>query len=101
MDDHNIIREIRQERIRQYEKWGEQNHSPHIWMNILVEEVGEASKAVNEGSAFRYRDELIQVAAVAISAIDSLDRGNMEILPVTELQKENKKLKEALSSREE
>ena len=82
----DIIGEVLEECLSQEEHWGIQNHHPEKWMNILMEEVGEASKAVLESFPFigdqikfkywlsEYRDELIQVAAVAISAIDSLDR---------------------------
>jgi len=41
----NIIQEIREERARQEEKWGQQNHEPAHWLMILGEEVGEANKA--------------------------------------------------------
>lgn len=41
------------------------------WMHILVEEVSETASAK---SIEELRKELIQVAAVAISAIESLDR---------------------------
>jgi len=64
---------------RQYKKWGVQNHNETMWMNILMEEVGEASRALMEacfrsGDWNKYRDELIQVAAVALSAIENFDR---------------------------
>jgi len=70
----------------QKEKWGTQNHHPEKWMVILMEEVGEASKAVLEANPVKsrlywlkeYKKELIQVAAVAISAIDSLERNELK-----------------------
>lgn len=79
---HNILEEIRAERVRQNAKWGEQNHTPIEWIAILGEEFGEASKealenhfkyANNTGLA-NYRKELIQVAAVAVQMIECLDR---------------------------
>jgi len=69
-----ILMEVLQERIKQERKWGQQNHDPLKWNAILGEEFGEVSKAILEGDIKNYRDELIQVAAVAIAAIDSLDR---------------------------
>jgi NTP pyrophosphatase (non-canonical NTP hydrolase) len=54
---------------RQQEKWGIQNHDPMTWLAILTEEVGEVAKAVLEGNSDEYRKELIQVAAVCISAL--------------------------------
>lgn len=74
------------ERDRQDAKWGQQDHTPIEWMAILQEEVGEAAKEALEhhfGPRYypedaerlaRYRAELVQVAAVAVAAIESLDR---------------------------
>lgn len=73
---HDVMRELQ----RQHEKWGLQNHGVVQWMLILSEEFGEAAKEANE-AYFRnkptedYRKELVQVAAVAINAIATLDRG--------------------------
>lgn len=87
----NILGEVRKERDRQDAKWGEQNHSPFVWLAILGEEVGEVNKAALESVVFRpqdrdaenqwllqkledYREELVQVAAVACAMIESFDR---------------------------
>lgn len=95
-----ILDEIRQERERQDSKWGQQNHNKPAWCMILGEEVGEVNRAAlqshfnyalpGEGMDLddpvsstkrrqnrwnaEYREELIQVAAVAIAMIESLDR---------------------------
>lgn len=72
------------ERVRQDTKWGEQNHPPSLWYHILGEEFGEVGKALNK-LAFgpvehtdqylaEYREELVQVAAVAVAMIECLDR---------------------------
>jgi NTP pyrophosphatase (non-canonical NTP hydrolase) len=78
-----IIDQILDERSAQDVKWGEQNHSPVEWISILVEEVGEASKEAienhhnpNTTNLDKYRDEMIQVAAVALAMIECLDRDN-------------------------
>ncbi len=71
----DIMGEIRRERIKQDSKWGVQNHSQLTWNAILGEEFGEVSKAILEKDVINYREELIQVAAVAIAAIECLDRG--------------------------
>jgi hypothetical protein len=79
----NILNEVIRERMRQDEKWGIQRHAAVDWLAILGEEYGEACKAAIE-SKFKhgssswegYREELIQIAAVAISAIESYDRGD-------------------------
>lgn len=70
------LQAINKERMRQDEKWGEQNHNPFVWLAILGEEYGEACKAALEskGNYPNYRKELIEVAAVAVAALESLDR---------------------------
>lgn len=77
--DNSIIAEVQAEMERQIELWGVQTHHPIKWQAILTEEVGEVAKAVVEsweqGNApdeEKYRTELIQCAAVAISALRSL-----------------------------
>ena len=63
--------EIINERTLQDKKWGKQNHSSFVWLAILGEEVGEANKAILQSNY--YRNEMIQVASVALAAIESLD----------------------------
>ena len=67
-----IYERIRNERAEQDLKWGVQNHTPFKWLTILEEEVGEACKAALEDNGNEYEKELIQVAAVAVAAIESL-----------------------------
>lgn len=74
-----IVEEIFAERVRQDAKWGEQDHTPSRWLDILMEEVGEYAKAIlplafGGGSLAEAREEMVQVAAVAIAAIESIDR---------------------------
>jgi len=80
-----IFEEIRKERRRQYEKWGEQNHRPLVWTSILGEEYGAVCKEALESNfemddvSFRlrlenYRRECIQVAAVAVAMLECLER---------------------------
>jgi NTP pyrophosphatase (non-canonical NTP hydrolase) len=79
----DVLLDVIAERKRQDWKWGEQNHDPETWLAVLIEEVGEVGKAILEmsfpsGEAVDlldlYRLELIQVAAVAVAAIESHDR---------------------------
>jgi hypothetical protein len=89
-----IFRAIHEERIRQQEKWGEQNHemlkcesidvikrtlrhfrlyneSPICdWYSIIQEEIAEAFV---ETDSAKQREEMIQVAAVAVRIIESQD----------------------------
>lgn len=79
----DVLIEVSEERHRQDEKWGEQNHDPMIWLSILGEEFGEVCKGAQEAhfegytsyNDWRnYREELIQTAAVAVAMVESLDR---------------------------
>lgn len=74
IEKQTAISSVLQERIRQDETWGEQNHSPTEWLPILMEEVGEFSKAILENS--NIREEAVQVAAVALSIVESIDRNS-------------------------
>lgn len=92
----SVLEEVLIERIKQHSKWNEQNHQPIEWIAILTEEVGEAAKEavdyhfknpkgeLNECNAnfsnlqkvrlANYRTELVQIAAVTVQMIESLDR---------------------------
>ena len=77
-----ILQEVRKERARQDEKWGEQNHEPFAWMTILGEEYGEACRGTLEnrfgkGPLEAYRTELIHTAAVAVAAVECFDRNKV------------------------
>jgi len=97
MDD--IFEEIRAERRRQDEKWGEQNHSmlhqgySQFWDEVISKQLTSTRKRIERGNfgwfdilleefceAFLekeeegQRKEMIQVAAVAVEIIESLDR---------------------------
>lgn len=82
--------EVFDERERQDAKWGQQNHTPAGWLAVLMEEVGEAAQQVAQGwiepvsleghsmrTARELRAELVQVAAVAVATIESLDRNEL------------------------
>ncbi|CDH19935.1 MazG-like family protein [Xenorhabdus bovienii] len=65
---------------RQDEKWGaDRNHHPFIWNAILNEEVGEFAQAILHDEfggehAETAREELVQIAAVALQIIEMYDR---------------------------
>ncbi len=69
-----ILDEVIQERFRQDKKWGANRAlDTRTWITILGEEYGEVCRADLNRDLDNYRDELIQVAAVAVAAIESLD----------------------------
>ena len=80
--ESDIYAAIKEERYWQDAKWGEQRHSPWYWLCVLMEEVGEASKATIADTVNwkQYRKELVEVAAVAVAAIEDNDHDEMERL---------------------
>jgi NTP pyrophosphatase (non-canonical NTP hydrolase) len=69
------IAKIETERARQEKLWGSDDQKdPADWVVILAEELGEVSNEVQKLSYFKMRNELVQVAAVAIAAIEQLER---------------------------
>jgi NTP pyrophosphatase (non-canonical NTP hydrolase) len=81
-----ILANVQAERDRQDKKWGQQDHAPAVWLAILAEEFGEAAKAVLEGKPLDYHKELIQVAAVACAAAESLERNKDKVPDLTVMQ---------------
>lgn len=84
MSTPDVLAEVGIERERQDAKFGQQNHHPSRWLDILMEEVGEAAEVSAQcglgdpdpkGFTWAdYRKEMIQVAAVAVSMVESFDR---------------------------
>lgn len=80
----NALAFLRVEREHQDKEWGEQNHEPAYWLAILVEEVGEAAKEIVDYNPYNLRNELVQIAAVAIAAIESLERNELKYIKGSE-----------------
>lgn len=72
-----ILEQIKTERDRQDKKFGRQPRflTPSVYIAVLGEEFGEVCKAAIEGDSQNYRIELVQLAAVAVAAIEDYDRG--------------------------
>jgi len=92
-----VLQQVLAERIRQDQRWGEQNHpdgtgnksqqdyADHArkwreaafgsgygtWADVLAEEVAEANA---ERDPVKLRAELLQVAAVAVAWVEAIDR---------------------------
>lgn len=91
-----ILNLVSTERYIQNQKFGEQNHNTVEWVAIIGEEFGEASKeavdfhfknpikiqgeyhdaseSLQELRLSNFKEELIQLAAVTIQAIESIQR---------------------------
>lgn len=82
MIDMNLLdkalTDVVSERHRQDRKFNDSPYWPDnfgVKLSILTEEVGEVAKAILENgeSSDELRDELIQVAAVAVKWVESID----------------------------
>ncbi len=76
-----VLKEISEERKSQYFIYGEQDFTPEMFFTILGEKFGKVSTAIKEwrledkeGYKKNYREELIQLAAVAVQMVECLDR---------------------------
>ncbi len=75
----SAMQSVLAERRRQNEKWGEQNHHDFVWLAVATEELGEVAQAMLHDQfggdhAGTVRDELVQLAAVALQWIECIDR---------------------------
>lgn len=89
-----VLLEVLEERHRQDQRWGQQNHPAEVWTQILGEEFGEVcnaalaarfaafdaeeSRVSHEEWALGLRNatrsELLQVAACAVAWVQAIDR---------------------------
>ena len=78
---YSIFVAIGAERLRQDIKWGPsatRGQAMTVRQTVLTEEVGEVAKAILHGPIDGWaplREELIQVAAVAVSMVEMVDGG--------------------------
>jgi NTP pyrophosphatase (non-canonical NTP hydrolase) len=81
MDRSAIYGDIDAERDRQEATFGSQLHPWPTWAAILAEEAGEVAEAClqahwqEDGGLEHLREELVQVAAVAVQMLEKLDSG--------------------------
>ena len=82
MTEREHIYHATAERTAQDANWGNQVHSMPIWSAILGEECGEVAEAslrvefYGEEHLAHLREELVQVAAVAVHIIEKIDSGD-------------------------
>jgi hypothetical protein len=73
----DVYEEIKAERARQDEKWGAAHDDSlpiPTWVALLAERVGSALTAYLSRDRSAYRRRLVQTAALAVAAVESLDR---------------------------
>jgi len=78
MDTTQIIVEVANERARQDEKWGGPNHddkhSTAEFAQWIEDYAGWARMMASMNSPDKARRRLVQIAALAVAAVESIDR---------------------------
>lgn len=73
-----IYREVDAERDRQDTQWGgashDDEHQGSDFVRFVREHTDRARHAVNTGALDEFRAQLIEIAALAVAAVESLDR---------------------------
>lgn len=65
---------VQAEMERTIELYDDRSKDPYQWLSILVEEVGEIAKGLNENSREQTKLELIQAANACLCMYNSLSR---------------------------
>jgi hypothetical protein len=84
-----IITDVTKECARQHELWGEQNYEPAYWISMLSEQLGDtntifrhtitaSNKKEKLNSYVNLRNELIRLASLTVSFVESLDRNELK-----------------------
>ncbi len=78
MNGPNVLDEVAAERTRQDAQWGGAGHDDaqptDTFVQLITDYAGWARVKAREGSSVEARHRLIQVAALAVAAVESLDR---------------------------
>lgn len=73
-----ILEEIRKERVRQDEKWGgpehDDAHDIEEWIEFIQSYASWAKTNYKMNSPDKFRRRMVQVAALAVAAVESFDR---------------------------
>ena len=76
-----ILQQIATERARQDGKWGGAGHDDHHttaeFVQLIEDYAGWARTMAGMNSPDKARNRLIQVAALAVAAVESIDRATM------------------------
>jgi len=89
-----VVQDVLAERAAQDRQWGgpahDDTHAPDEWLQFIEKQIERASDQIggtDDGLGdTRYREALIKVAALAIAAVESLDRHHGDVLSPEQLQ---------------
>lgn len=79
MGDRGLIyREVDAERDRQDAQWGgpahDDEHQGSDFVRFVREHTDHARNAIHAGALDEFRKQLVEIAALAVAAVESLDR---------------------------
>jgi len=78
LNNHQVVLEVVDELERQIEKWGGPDNddlfTPLDWHEMIADYNGWARRMAAMGSPDKARRRYIQIAALAVSAVEALDR---------------------------
>jgi len=73
---NEIVKDIKTERVRQDSKWGgathDDAHNSHDWITFITKQLGKG--VIHPFDAPTYRRQMVKVAALAVAAIEWIDR---------------------------
>lgn len=76
-----VLADIADERKRQDEKWGgpahDDQHDTATFVQLIEDYAGWARTMAGMGSLDKARNRLVQVAALAVAAVEAIDRQKM------------------------
>ena len=77
----NILKEVQQERERQISKWGDNDDQLTVldWHEMIADYNGWARRMATMGSNHKARKRYIQIAALAVAAIERIDSLDPEL----------------------
>ena len=74
VEQKSVLRLVELERDSQDIKWGSPWSRPEVpWLAILTEEIGEVGTAIQNNDEKNLKNELVQVAAVAVAWLETMD----------------------------
>jgi len=75
---NKVFDDIRIEREAQDIRWGgeahDDQHAPEEWLDFIWRQVDRANDLIGTRADEEYRKRLIKIAALAVAAVESLDR---------------------------
>jgi hypothetical protein len=79
---NNVLSDVSSERSRQRDKWdgvfNDDNYTPFDWHEMIADYNGWARRMACMGSDDKARTRYIQIAALAVAAVEALDRRSVK-----------------------